>query len=143
MTQGRGIPLDLEQLPVLEQQASAAKAWRDRTSRTFLRKNSLYTLMQALAPRTVVGVESLHTSKALQQMQYQQLYQLTDVNSVDSATVVQVFKVHGCSMVDLFNSSVLDIQFLTCFYRICKLKSCFQFIKSKFSFSFRKLKFKR
>lgn len=90
--QGRSIPLDLEQLPVLEQQATAAKAWRDRTSRTFLRKNSLYTLMQALAPRTVVGVESLHTSKTLQQMQYQQLYQSTDINNVDSATVVQVFK---------------------------------------------------
>lgn len=89
---GRGIPLDLEQLPLLEQQVTAAKAWRDRTSRTFLRKNSLYTLMQALAPRTVVGVESLHTSKTLQQMQYQQLYQATDINSVDSATVVQVFK---------------------------------------------------
>lgn len=92
VNQGRGIPLDLEQLPVIEQQVSAAKAWRDRTSRTFLRKNSLYTLMQALAPRTVVGVESLHTSKTLQQMQYQQLYQSTDVNSVDSSTVVQVFK---------------------------------------------------
>lgn len=93
MNSGRGIPLDLEQLPVLEQQVNNAKAWRDRTSRTFLRKNSFYTLMQALAPRTVVGVESLHTSKTLQQMQYQQLYQLNDINSVDSATVVQVFKV--------------------------------------------------
>lgn len=92
VNQGRGIPLDLEQLPVLEQQVTAAKAWRDRTSRTFLRKNSLYTLMQALAPRTVVGVESLHTSKTLQQMQYQQLYQSSDINSVDSTTVVQVFK---------------------------------------------------
>ena len=46
VTAGRGIPLDLLQLPLLESHVAAAKAWRDRTSRTFLRKNSLYTLMQ-------------------------------------------------------------------------------------------------
>ncbi|XP_034936200.1 lysine-specific demethylase lid isoform X2 [Chelonus insularis] len=52
---GRNIPLHLDALPMLESTLSQAKVWKDRTARTFLRKNSHYTLMEALSPRIGVG----------------------------------------------------------------------------------------
>lgn len=43
---GRPIPVRLEQLPQMESQVAAARAWRDRAARTFLRKNSTATLLE-------------------------------------------------------------------------------------------------
>ena len=60
---GRNIPLHLDALPILESTLSQAKAWKERTARTFLRKNSHYTLMEALSPRIGVGVQALKTKK--------------------------------------------------------------------------------
>jgi hypothetical protein len=46
VNKGRNIPVRLDLLPQLESQLSGAKTWKDRTARTFLRKNSHYTLME-------------------------------------------------------------------------------------------------
>ena len=46
VTRGRPIPVRLDQLPQLESQVSAAKSWRERTARTFLKKNSTYSLVE-------------------------------------------------------------------------------------------------
>ena len=43
---GRPIPVRLEQLPQMESQVAAARAWRDRAARTFLKKNSTATLLE-------------------------------------------------------------------------------------------------
>ena len=43
---GRPIPVRLEQLPQMESQVAAARAWRDRAARTFLKKNSSATLLE-------------------------------------------------------------------------------------------------
>ena len=43
---GRPIPVRLDQLPQMESQVAAARAWRDRTTRTFLKKNSSATLLE-------------------------------------------------------------------------------------------------
>ena len=43
---GRPVPVRLEQLPQVESQVSAARAWRERTARTFLKKNSPYSLVE-------------------------------------------------------------------------------------------------
>lgn len=43
---GRPIPVRLEQLPQMESQVAAARAWRDRAARTFLKKNSSSTLLE-------------------------------------------------------------------------------------------------
>lgn len=40
----------------VESQVTAAKSWRERTARTFLKKNSTYTLLEILSPRGDVGV---------------------------------------------------------------------------------------
>ncbi|KAL8614742.1 hypothetical protein ACOMHN_055300 [Nucella lapillus] len=58
VTKGRPIPVRLEQLPQLESQAAAAKSWRERTARTFLKKNSSYSLLEVLSPRCDIGVYS-------------------------------------------------------------------------------------
>ena len=49
VNKGRPIPVRLEQLPQVESQVSAAKSWRERTARTFLKKNSTYTLLEVIS----------------------------------------------------------------------------------------------
>ncbi|KAK2491214.1 hypothetical protein MC885_014487 [Smutsia gigantea] len=53
---GRPIPVRLDALPQVESQVAAARAWRERTGRTFLKKNSNHTLLQVLSPRTDIGI---------------------------------------------------------------------------------------
>ncbi|XP_023612501.1 lysine-specific demethylase 5A isoform X10 [Myotis lucifugus] len=47
---GRPIPVRLDALPQVESQVAAARAWRERTGRTFLKKNSSHTLLQGHLP---------------------------------------------------------------------------------------------
>nr|KAG5711307.1 hypothetical protein BaRGS_006004 [Batillaria attramentaria] len=63
VNKGRPIPVRLEQLPQVESQVAAAKSWRERTARTFLKKNSTYTLLEVLSPRTDIGVYSSGKNK--------------------------------------------------------------------------------
>ncbi|XP_049273209.1 lysine-specific demethylase 5A isoform X1 [Rhipicephalus sanguineus] len=56
LQKGRPIPVCLEQLPQLESQVAAAKAWKERTARTFLKKNSAYSLLEVLSPRRDIGI---------------------------------------------------------------------------------------
>uniref|UniRef100_A0A672KQG7 [histone H3]-trimethyl-L-lysine(4) demethylase n=1 Tax=Sinocyclocheilus grahami TaxID=75366 RepID=A0A672KQG7_SINGR len=56
LMRGRSIPVRLEALPQVESQVASARAWRERTARTFLKKNSTYTLLQVLSPRVDIGV---------------------------------------------------------------------------------------
>ena len=46
VNKGRPIPVRLDQLPQVESQVAAAKSWRERTARTFLKKNSTYSLLE-------------------------------------------------------------------------------------------------
>jgi len=46
VVKGRPIPVRLEQLPQMESQVAAARAWKDRTSRTFVKKGSNKQLME-------------------------------------------------------------------------------------------------
>ncbi|XP_033211975.1 lysine-specific demethylase lid isoform X3 [Belonocnema kinseyi] len=91
---GRNIPLHLDALPVLESTLSQARSWKERTARTFLRKNSHYTLMEALSPRVGVGVQSMKTKKNKGDDSIGAVYvcdtKLDDSNN--SATVVAAFK---------------------------------------------------
>ncbi|XP_069759397.1 lysine-specific demethylase 5A isoform X3 [Narcine bancroftii] len=63
LARGRPIPVRLDPLPQVESQVTAARAWRERTARTFLKKNSTYTLLQVLSPRTNIGIYSSGKSK--------------------------------------------------------------------------------
>ncbi|XP_015598922.1 lysine-specific demethylase lid isoform X2 [Cephus cinctus] len=91
---GRNIPLHLDALPLLESTLSQAKAWKERTARTFLRKNSHYTLMEALSPRIGVGVQAMKTKRNKGDESVGAVFvcdtKLDDSN--DSANVVAAFK---------------------------------------------------
>jgi [histone H3]-trimethyl-L-lysine4 demethylase len=49
---GKNIPFQLEELKRMEEYLDAGRCWKERTCRTFLKKNTLFTLMDALSPRS-------------------------------------------------------------------------------------------
>ena len=51
LAKAKPIAIKLEPLEQLEGQVGAGHAWRERTARTFLRKNSYYTLVEVLSPK--------------------------------------------------------------------------------------------
>merc|ERR550525_2202359 len=51
VAKGRPLPIRLDPLAQLETQVAAARAWRERTARVFLKKNSHYNLLEVLSPR--------------------------------------------------------------------------------------------
>lgn len=90
---GRTIPVLLAHLPVLESTLSDAKSWKERTAKIFLRKNSHYTLMEALSPRIGVGLQAIKSRKKGEEAigaVYVCDTKLDDSN--DSAKVVAAFK---------------------------------------------------
>lgn len=46
MAVGRDLPVGLEELRQLELQVLTAHSWREKASKTFLKKNSCYTLLE-------------------------------------------------------------------------------------------------
>lgn len=92
---GRTIPVHLPALPTLESTLAQAKAWKDRTAKTFLRKNSHYTLMEALSPRIGVGLHAMKNRKNSKGEETIGAVYVCDTkldDSNDSATVVAAFK---------------------------------------------------
>uniref|UniRef100_A0A6Q2YHW0 [histone H3]-trimethyl-L-lysine(4) demethylase n=1 Tax=Esox lucius TaxID=8010 RepID=A0A6Q2YHW0_ESOLU len=63
LARGRSIPVRLDPLPQVESQVASARAWRERTARTFLKKNSTHTLLQVLSPRVDIGIYGNSKSK--------------------------------------------------------------------------------
>ncbi|XP_054664518.1 lysine-specific demethylase 5C isoform X1 [Grus americana] len=93
---GRDLPVRLEELRQLEVQVGTAHSWRDKASRTFLKKNSCYTLLEVLCPCADAGSDS---SKRLKWRQEPGLYKL-DAESLglsaqdlrDPGAVIVAFK---------------------------------------------------
>lgn len=93
---GRDLPVRLEELRQLEVQVGTAHSWRDKASRTFLKKNSCYTLLEVLCPCADAGSDS---SKRLKWRQEPGLYRL-DAESLglsaqdlrDPGAVILAFK---------------------------------------------------
>ncbi|MBN3317556.1 KDM5A demethylase, partial [Atractosteus spatula] len=103
LARGRSIPVRLDALPQVESQVAAARAWRERTARTFLKKNSTYNLLQVLSPRQDIGVYGNSKSKRkrakelLEKERELDLEGLSDLDegteeARDPATVVAAFK---------------------------------------------------
>ncbi|KAG8170945.1 hypothetical protein JTE90_027093, partial [Oedothorax gibbosus] len=55
VVRGRPLPVRLEQLAQIESQVEAARSWKEKTARTFLKKNSHYPLLEVLSPRKDIG----------------------------------------------------------------------------------------
>ncbi|XP_066436729.1 lysine-specific demethylase 5C isoform X3 [Eleutherodactylus coqui] len=47
---GRDLPVKMDELHQLEVQVAAAHSWRDKATKTFLKKNSCYSLLEVLCP---------------------------------------------------------------------------------------------
>ncbi|XP_032827560.2 lysine-specific demethylase 5C-like [Petromyzon marinus] len=52
---GADVAVRLDALPQLQAQVQLARAWRERTERTFLRRHSSYSVLEVLSPRTDIG----------------------------------------------------------------------------------------
>lgn len=51
VNRGKNIPFQLEELKRMEEHLTSAKAWKQKTSRTFLKRNSFLELLEVLSPR--------------------------------------------------------------------------------------------
>ncbi|XP_048963043.1 lysine-specific demethylase 5C isoform X8 [Canis lupus baileyi] len=60
---GRDLPVGLEELRQLELQVLTAHSWREKASKTFLKKNSCYTLLEVLCPCADAGSDSIKRSR--------------------------------------------------------------------------------
>ncbi|XP_059739257.1 lysine-specific demethylase 5C isoform X13 [Bos taurus] len=60
---GRDLPVGLEELRQLELQVLTAHSWREKASKTFLKKNSCYTLLEVLCPCADAGSDSTKRSR--------------------------------------------------------------------------------
>lgn len=93
---GKIIPLQLDGLAQLETTLSQAKAWKEKTAKTFLRKNSRYTLMEVLSPRIGVGVQATKTKRNSKSDESAGAVYVCDTKldeSSDQADVVAAFRV--------------------------------------------------
>ncbi|KAM4664592.1 lysine-specific demethylase 5C isoform 2-T2 [Discoglossus pictus] len=55
---GRDLPVKMDELHQLEVQVAAAHSWRDKATKTFLKKSSCYTLLEVLCPCADVSSET-------------------------------------------------------------------------------------
>ena len=97
----RPIPLKLPHLEALEEQVASTHIWLERTSKTFLKKNSShYSLIEVLVPRTDIGLSS-GTKKSNKRfkreesvlMQASSLLDITPDKAAKSSSLVQAYKV--------------------------------------------------
>ncbi|XP_033647980.1 lysine-specific demethylase 5A-like isoform X1 [Asterias rubens] len=80
---GRPVPVRLEQLPQVESQVSAARAWRERTARTFLKKNSPYSLVEVLSSRRDIGIYQSSKARRKKQKDLERLREIEKEYAVD------------------------------------------------------------
>ncbi|XP_038061639.1 lysine-specific demethylase 5A-like isoform X2 [Patiria miniata] len=83
---GRPVPVRLEQLPQVESQVSAARAWRERTARTFLKKNSPYSLVEVLSPRRDIGIYQSTKARRKKQKDLERLREMEKEYAVEVNT---------------------------------------------------------
>lgn len=95
---GRAIPVVLKELERLESQYTCAKNWKERTARTFLRKNCATQLMEALSPRSFTATTPIAKAPGKKRNQNEEEPTLSFVANVklggnlDPASVVSAFK---------------------------------------------------
>ncbi|XP_029843134.3 lysine-specific demethylase 5A isoform X4 [Ixodes scapularis] len=104
VNKGRPIPVRLDQLPQVESQVAAAKSWKERTGRTFLKKNSAYSLLEVLSPRKDIGIyqvtargkkKRLRDGLALSERDKEDSPEVKTEDTKDAATIVAAFKESG------------------------------------------------
>lgn len=76
VTRGKNIPFQLEELKRMEEHLICARQWKQRTSRTFLKKTTQFALLEALSPRSepVMSPNRHHPPARHQDDQFQQKF---------------------------------------------------------------------
>lgn len=85
---GHSLSLHLVEVTKLESYLETANSWKEKTSRSFLRKNSTNLLMEALSPR--IQNNNATKQKKKNTDEQQSIFNLT--SDMDPATVVALFK---------------------------------------------------
>ncbi|KAF2350829.1 JmjN domain [Trinorchestia longiramus] len=94
----RPIPLLLPELRLLEGEATAAHVWLEKTSKIFLKKNSTYSLIEVLVPRTEVGVVGSNKRKRFKKdelssvQQAAVLLEISAQHAADPAYLLRAYK---------------------------------------------------
>lgn len=57
MAIGRDLPVRMEELRQLELQVASAHSWREKASKTFLKKNSQHSLLEVRASSLTIRVQ--------------------------------------------------------------------------------------
>lgn len=68
VAKGRPLPIRLDPLNQLETQVNAARSWRERTARVFLKKNSHCNLLEILSPRYELDREKKKKKRAMDEL---------------------------------------------------------------------------
>jgi len=98
VNRGKPIPIMLDPLSQLETQVNAAKAWKERTARVFLKKNSQSSLLDVLAPRCTFGATAgkrrrrKSDGNMTQQMQHPVFQDLSAAQLAEPKEIVEAFK---------------------------------------------------
>lgn len=87
---GRQLALHLVEVDRMNDYLVLANSWKEKTSRSFLRKDSACTLMDALSPRTILPSSIKNTKKG--KNMDDDLKSIALTNTMDPATVVALFK---------------------------------------------------
>ncbi|KAA0199715.1 hypothetical protein HAZT_HAZT010386 [Hyalella azteca] len=93
----RPIPLHLPELHLLEEEAAAAHLWLEKTARIFLKKNSTFSLIEVLVPRTEVGVIGSNKRKRFKKDELttvQQAAALLDITALQAANPARLVKAY-------------------------------------------------
>jgi len=98
VARGRPLPVKLEPLSNFETQVAAGRAWRERTARVFLKKNTNLPLLDVVCPRADVGSQEgrrkkkTNTKDDLSGIQHPIFQGLTQKEMLDRKVISKAFK---------------------------------------------------
>ncbi|XP_069501351.1 lysine-specific demethylase 5C isoform X1 [Ambystoma mexicanum] len=67
---GRDLPVRIDELRHMEVQVTTAHSWKEKATKTFLKKNSCYTLLEVLCPCGDAGFDSIKRAKWKQEKEF-------------------------------------------------------------------------
>uniref|UniRef100_A0A671R1Q5 [histone H3]-trimethyl-L-lysine(4) demethylase n=1 Tax=Sinocyclocheilus anshuiensis TaxID=1608454 RepID=A0A671R1Q5_9TELE len=89
---GRDLPVNMEELKQLELQVASAHSWREKASKTFLKKNSQHSLLEVLCPCVEKSKKREENSLGTEEDSDVNLLGLTAQDLRDPGAIVMAFK---------------------------------------------------
>ncbi|XP_059379930.1 lysine-specific demethylase 5C-like isoform X2 [Carassius carassius] len=89
---GRDLPVNMEELKQLELQVASAHSWREKASKTFLKKNSQHSLLEVLCPCVEKSKKREESSLGTEEDSDVNVLGLTAQDLRDPGAIVMAFK---------------------------------------------------